>query len=220
MSPNSNVEELLEKGIYHYGLGEVEKAIELWYQVLERDPGNETAREYIEIETGTKVDSGAVSEAPSQVPSPAEEEIIEPDAELAEKPEAVGPPLTENFLDGQKYMYNGRWAEAVKSFEAAHKERPSNPYYWSHLELARANLIKEVIEELGGKSATPYLTVPLNRLVGQKSFTQEEGFVLSLITGDMSLEDVISLSPLPRFQAYSIMHRLMKEDLLKSRRTS
>lgn len=202
-----DIQQLLEKGLYYYGLGEIDKAIELWREVLRLDPHNETAREYIEIETGRSVDAGEAS---------GEEEILEPDEELPEEEAPASTTIEPEFLSGQQYLHRGEWENAMQSFEAAHFSHPSNPVYWAYVELSKSQLIKYIIEELGGFQSQPRLTIPLDKLAGRKNFTQEEGFVLSLITGDMSLEDLIALSPLPRFQSYLILHKLLKDELLVS----
>ncbi|HUT53603.1 MAG TPA: tetratricopeptide repeat protein [bacterium] len=210
MSPQSRVQGLLEQGLYYYGLGEVKKAIELWREVLSLDPGNETAREYIEIETGRPPEV-----KPAQRPAP--EEILEPDAEVTEKlPDA--PVLADDFLEGQRLLQHEDWSQVIKEFEAAHRFDPANPLYWTHVELARAGLIKSVIERAGGIHAVISLKVPLTELIGRKDFTQEEGFVLSLVSGETSLMDVISLSPIPRFQTYQIIRMLLDDGLLKTQR--
>ena len=72
MANESTIQELLESGLHFYGLGEIKKALEIWEEVLRRDPSNETAREFIEIETGRQIVT-----SPSSV-DPAPEEIIEP----------------------------------------------------------------------------------------------------------------------------------------------
>ncbi len=204
-----DIKELLERGLYHYGLGEVDKALELWKQVLALDPENDTAREYIQIETGRAVEATPSKEVPVageyHEPGP----VPEP---------ARSAPLSPEFIEGQQYLQRGEWETAMHKFGEAHRSDSSNPMYWAHVELSRARLIKEVIDQMGGMSSIPALTVPLNELVGRKSFTQEEGFVLSLISGETGFEDVISLSPLPRFQTYHIIYRLLSEGLVKIQR--
>lgn len=201
-----SVQELLERGLYHYGLGEIEKAITFWRQVLELDPSNETAREYIEIETGRQPESGRADDRPV---IDLEDEVL--DAELP-----APPPIPEEFLAGQQYLAAGRAELAIESFEAAHRANPGNPLYFAHVELAKARLVKEVLNLIGGRRAVIKLRVPLDQLTGQERFTQEEGFVLSLITGDIGMEDLVALSPLPNFSTYRIVNRLLNDGLAVS----
>ncbi len=205
MSENVSIQALLEQGLFHYGHGEIHKAIEIWREVLSLDPSNETAREYIEIETGHNPDLAAAPESSPDVDPPAPEP--KPEESLA---------LAESFMVGQQLIATEDFEGAVAAFEQAHQSDPQNPIYWAHVELARARLIKEVIFLIGGVRSVIRLTVPLTQLIGAKKFTQEEGFVLSLISGDISLEDIISLSPIPRYTAYQIIYRLFKDGLAES----
>jgi len=202
MSPGGEIQELLEKGLYHYGLGEIDKAIGLWREVLRLDPGNDTAREYLEIETGGKVEvtAGERTEPPPAVEAPRSR---------------VHRPLPQQFFEGQERLLSGSWRGAVQAFEAAHKSDPDNPIHWAHVEMSKARLIKEVLSQVGSSGAVIRLKVDLNQLIGRAGFTQEEGFVLSLISGEMTVEDVVSLSPIPHYQTYSILYRLLSEGLLQ-----
>lgn len=207
MKAESTIQELLERGLYHYGLGEVQKALELWREVLRREPDNETAREYIEIETGRPV--SAEVEPEEAIP---QAEVVE-DSEIKS---AGG--LRPEFMEGQRYLQRGEIEKASLAFESAHRQDSDNLLYWAHVELSRAKLIKDVRERLGDPASAPALKVPLTQLIGQKNFTQEEGFVLSLISGETDLDDIVALSPLPRFHTYRILHLLLQEDLVVTER--
>lgn len=204
MSPELTIQELLERGLHYYGLGEIKKALELWNKVLERDSANETAREYIAIETGHQADE-----------DPEPQEALDPQPEVDEEPESTTA-ISPKFIEGQQFLQVGQWQKASRTFEATHNSDPENPLSWAYVELSRALLIKETIDKIGGFSTILELKIPLIELIGQKDFTQEEGFVLSLISGDISLEDVIALSPIPRFLTYNLLNRLLLEDLLKT----
>ena len=47
MSDAEEIRGLLDQGLTHYGLGEVTKALGAWKRVLELEPGNTRAMEYI-----------------------------------------------------------------------------------------------------------------------------------------------------------------------------
>ncbi len=208
MSGAKDIQRLLERGLYHYGIGDTQKALERWREVLRYDPSNETAREYIEIETGRKAESSLSDRSePIELAEVVEEETTT----------SVKSGFNKQFVKGYKSLHRGDWLEAIQSFEAAHKLDPSQPYYWAHVELCRAGLLRHVIEACGGRKATPRLKVPLTKLIGTMDFTQEEGFVLSLITGETTVEDLAALSPLPRFMTFRILYRLLSEELLDSR---
>lgn len=207
MADLTAVQELLERGLYHYGLGEVGKALQLWHEVLALDPNNELAREYIEIETG---------KSPNQAAPVVDEDIFDLDSELLESAPA-GPeektPAAEKFFIGQQMLLGERWSEAEQAFVSAHQLEPTNPIYLAHVELARGRLLRETIDRAGGLHQIPRLTKDLKDL-SDMNFTQEEGFILSLINGEMSFEDVIAISPLPRGTTYRILLRLLTDGLI------
>jgi len=53
MDSNSEVNKYLEEGLNFYGLGKFKQAIECWKKVLEIDPDNSLAKDYIESAGGT-----------------------------------------------------------------------------------------------------------------------------------------------------------------------
>lgn len=193
MAGRNEIQELLERGLHYYGLGEIPQALSYWRRVLDQDPANRTAAEYIEIATGQTLPVGPVT---ASEPAPAEEPAT----------------FSAEFVEGQQRLFAGDWAAAVRAFEAAGRNDPDHPLYWPHVELARARLIKDVIDQLDG--SWPRLAVPITQLITRKDMTQEDGFVLSLINGDLGLSDLVSLSPLPRFATYAILHRLLAEQLV------
>jgi tetratricopeptide (TPR) repeat protein len=190
--------ELLEKGLYYYGLGENRMAVDLWKQVLELEPENELAREYLEIELETDV-------YPSTTP-----EFPRPDKSEAPKSTPV-------FTRGQKLIYEDKPAEAVESFAQAYDESSDQLYYWSYAELAKTSLIKLLLKQIGSFNRVPELTKPLAEMA-RMNFTEEQGFILSLITGDTSFEDVISLSPIPKYKTYLALYRFLEAGVIRIRK--
>ena len=207
MPEAARVQELLERGLYYYGLGEVGQALQMWHEVLALDPDNKEAREYIEIETGRPANQAAAQAA---------QEIIELGDEVfgenAEAP-AVLPPGTAQFFSGQEALHSERWFEAEQAFLAAHQLDPGNPLYWAHVELTRAQVIKDAVEKIGDLHRAPRLRISLKELAAMP-FTQEEGFILSLINGEISFEDIIAISPVPRYITYRTLLRLLRDSLI------
>ena len=207
MPEGVTVQELLERGLYYYGLGEVGKALQMWHEVLALDPDNKEAREYIEIETGRPADQEAAQAA---------QEIIELSDEVDEEsPElpAELPPGTDQFFTGQEALHSERWFEAEQAFLAAHQLDPTNPLYWAHVELTRAQVVKEAREKFGDLGRAPRLRKSLKEMAAMP-FTQEEGFILSLINGEISFEDIIAISPVPRYITYRTLLRLLRDSLI------
>ncbi len=195
------VQDLLEKGLYYYGLGETQMAVNLWKQVLAIDPENEMAREYLEIELGAS-SARSTPRPPDAAQAPAR----------AEKKE-----MPQSFVKGQQLIYAGKPVEAVENFTRAYEESNGRLYNWAYVELAKTSLIKYIMEQAGSFSNIPELTRPMSELA-KMNFSEEEGFILSLITGDVSLEDVISLSPLPKYKTYRAIYRFIQDDIVRIKR--
>ncbi len=189
------LQELLEKGLYYYGLGENRMAVDLWKQVLEIDPESELAREYLEIELGTdgyplttlQVSRPEESEAPKSIPA---------------------------FDRGQRLIYGDKPAEAAESFAQAYDDSNGELYYWAYAELAKTSLVKLLLGQIGSFDKVPELTKPMAEMA-KMNFTEEQGFILSLITGDTSFEDVISLSPVPKYKTYQTIYRFLEAGVIR-----
>jgi tetratricopeptide (TPR) repeat protein len=208
MPEGVTVQELLERGLHYYGQGEVGKALQMWHEVLALDPDNKEAREYIQIETGRPEDTE---------PAETAQDIIELEEEIAaENPEEEPvelPPGTDLFFSGQESLLSERWFEAEQAFLTAHQVDPTNPLYWAHVELTRAQVIKDTVEKIGDLHRVPRLLKTMKQLEAM-SFTQEEGFILSLINGEISFEDIIAISPVPRYITYRTLLRLLRDSLI------
>ncbi len=73
MVDSAKVRELLDRGLTHYGLGEVSKALEIWNKVLELDPSNVRAREYVRFVNDNwapKTEPGEASYRPDEGTDP------------------------------------------------------------------------------------------------------------------------------------------------------
>ncbi len=83
------INQWLEEGLRHYGLGDPAKALDVWLQVLAIDADNTRAKEYVEIVRSTYGDE-AVAEAEAASSANASEQTAPPDDE-APSPHADTP---------------------------------------------------------------------------------------------------------------------------------
>jgi tetratricopeptide (TPR) repeat protein len=206
-----SVMEFLEQGLYYYGLGKVNVAIDMWKKVLELEPENELAREYLSIELG--MDLLTSRDTPLKLSA---REPVKPDepVELEESAEQEAPVISPLFIEGQKKLYEGKLIDAAENFARAYDETSGQLLYWAHAELARTSMVKRLREEIGSLDKVPELTKPMRELA-KMNFTEEEGFMLSLITGDTSFEDVISLSPLTKYKTYKTLFRFLEKGIIR-----
>ncbi len=203
MEKQEKIQKLLEQGLYHYGLGESGVAVELWKQVLEIDPENETAREYLEIELGKDWQKklGLVEKTPQPEPH----DLI---------PEKLSP-ISDELIKAKDLLEEQRYDDALKIFNQL-SETPAEDQVLAQalFELTKAHLIKHFLDKVGGLSKIPYLKISLNEL-RNFDLSEEQGFVLSLINGEMTLEDIILLAPLPPFRIFQFIRQFLEQGLIE-----
>lgn len=197
------VQKLLEQGLYHYGHGEIGIAVELWKQVLELDPKNDVAREYLSIELGSAFEEKL---SPKKKHVPAEKSPIY----VSEKPKKT---QRTEFGLGLQHLKAGKPELAYSLFNMLHDEEPDNPAYQAYLELSKAAIVKSFLKQVGDFSKVPVLKVSLSAITDY-NLTEEQGFILSLINGETTFEDIVYLSPLPPFLTFSSLKHFLHADLI------
>ncbi len=94
MSDSDEIRTLLDQGLTHYGLGEVQKALGVWRRVLDLEPGNPRAMEYIRfVEENWAPNQGRKEDAyrPDEGTDPKAKGAAEAAAEAADEAEAPAP---------------------------------------------------------------------------------------------------------------------------------
>jgi len=204
MEKDSRVQKLLEQGLYHYGIGETNVAIELWRQVIGLDPKNEVAGEYLAIELGPYWQEKLNLK-------PAGTERVKPAVSALEKPAAtLGPELEL----GRQHLLAGKPDQAFFLFVGLLEQEPDNSVYRAFLELSKAALFKAFISQVGGLGRIPLLAVSASKITDLR-LNEEEGFMLSLINGEDSFGDILSLAPVPPFQAFYVLEKFMTLGLIR-----
>jgi|GEM_PF-1015132 len=205
MDKDKKVQDLLEQGLYHYGLGQTSVAVDLWKQVIELDPNNEVAREYLSIELGLDWEEKS-SEAGKKLDKDKLESVS---AVKVSKPGSEDRTYSPEFGLGQEQLRAGQAGQGFQVFSKLADSEPGNLLYQSFMELSKVNLIKAFINRIGSLKKVPVLTVPVSALTDLK-LTEEEGFILSLINGETSFEDIVSLAPVAPFTTFSTLKKLME----------
>jgi tetratricopeptide (TPR) repeat protein len=182
---------LLEKGLEHYGLGEVGKAILAWEEVLVLDPGNSDALDYIKTADRRRLPRGEKQEeAPSAVRSLAAE--------------AGG------------LVAAARFEEALELLRSAAEADPMSLEVQAHLDLVRARLLRGYRERVGDLAAVPVLKAGADAIT-KFNLPKDAGFLLSMIDGATCAEDLISLSGMDSFEALRVLHGLLESGIVELR---
>jgi len=200
---DQQVQKLLEQGLYHYGHGEIGIAVELWKKVLELDPKNDVAREYLSIELGPAFEE-KLSVKKKHIPTG------KPPTHIPEQPKKSH---RAEFSLGLQHLKAGKPEPAYSLFNALHDEEPDNPAYPAYIELSKTAIVKSFLKQVGDFGKVPVLKVSLSELT-EYNLTEEQGFILSLINGETSLEDIIYLSPTPPFLTFSSLKHFLHTGLI------
>jgi len=200
---NKQVSKLLEQGLYHYGHGETGLAVELWKQVVDVDPRNEVAREYLSIELGPDW-MQKLKLSPTEEPAKAAPVF------QVEKPQKIQRP---EFSLAQQHLRSGNPDSAYLLFARLMQDEPDNFIYTSFFEMSKACMVTVFLKRAGGFGRVPVLKMQLSKIQELK-LTLEQGFILSLINGETSLEDIVYLSPVPPFVTFSTLKNFYETGLI------
>lgn len=225
----AEVKRLLKRGLNHYGIGELEEAIECWEQARALDPDNEPVRDYLAAayeesgETPRSCDTPAVAPADGD-PTPAaplspEPELWEPESTPTPPPAAPTPPQPEEGLDVRVALaleaYRGghlqdAWGELRQLAEA----NPDRLDLRGYVELVRKQLLEHWAGEIGDRGRC-LRRVKSDEELMALDLQPDEAFLLSQIDGSVTIDDLISLSTTDRFRSFEIVTRLLREGIVQ-----
>jgi tetratricopeptide (TPR) repeat protein len=224
----AQVKRLLKRGLNHYGIGELEEAIECWEQARALDPENEPVRDYLAAayeeagETPRSCDTPPFSQ-PDAEPAPA--------TPLPAKPEDLTGPDTAPSLPGDP-TYDGpaenmdtRVALALEAFRDGRLQHawselsqlatanPDRLDLQGYVELVRKQLLEHWAGEIGDRGRC-LRRVKSDEELMALDLQPDEAFLVSQIDGSVSIDDLISLSTTDRFRSFEIVTRLLREGIV------
>ncbi|MCG8589156.1 MAG: tetratricopeptide repeat protein [Proteobacteria bacterium] len=183
-SSKAKIEALLREGLDHYGMGEPSKAFECWTRVLELDPKNEDARDYMR-----SADRRSRTRPPK---SAAVQEFV---------------------AEGRRLVADGELEQALELFQNAAVAEPGARELQGYIDLLRSRLHREYREALGGLRGVPTLAVDADR-IRDLELPQHAGFVVSLIDGTTSMTELVSLSGLDPVEAFRTLRELIAQEIV------
>jgi len=190
-STEQQIERLLREGLDLYGLDEVSAAIVTWKQVLELDPSNSAAQDYIRTADRRKHPRPEKGGAPGGAAARA----------------AV-------LQEAQVLMRQGEIGSAFDLLTGVSASVATGLDYHVVFDLARSRLYEHYCDRVGDLARIP-------RSIGEPAalkaynLPSDAGFVLSMIDGQTSLEDLISLSGMDAFAALHTVNGLLDAGLVE-----
>lgn len=175
-SKEERVGRLLQEGLDLYGLGEISAAIVTWEKVLELDPSNADALDYIRTADRRKT------------PRPPKKK-----GQLAGAVAAV-------LQEARALMRQDDFATALDLLRSAHGQGFDGLEFEATMDLARSRLHRAYQERIPDLGCVPHVDTPPGSLT-RFNLPPAAGFVLSMVDGSTSVADLISLSGMDAFEA-------------------
>ncbi len=219
---DSEITRLLKRGLNHYGLGELEPAIVCWEKARSLDPGNLAARDYLETAYEERGESDQ-TETPVSVSRGEFQDMDDEDTpqslEFITTPDRPDLPLPEDDPDARiasalEAFKTGELDQAWSQLQAVAREMPGRLDVEGYLGLVRTERAKKFAREIGDKGRTLQLTCMMEDLK-VLNLRPDEGFLLSQIDCQVTIEELISLSSTDRVRTLETLARFLREGLVE-----
>jgi tetratricopeptide (TPR) repeat protein len=186
----NNIEMLLEAGLKAYGNNETDTAFRLWTQVLEIQPENAQARDFL---------TAAGMELPP--PPPAQLAQIVDLGQARQQRESEADARAVLRAKVEQLVRERRLEDALNLLDQARPRFPEDPSISRSIRILRDRLVVDYGRLLGRLDDIPRLTLSREEILKQH-LSPEEIALLKMIDGIASLGDIVRGSHLGRFEAY------------------
>ena len=210
------VEELLARGLDHYGRGEEEAAITCWREVLAIRPDEERAKDYL---------STAGAELSGKPPGPVVD-VASIDQQLTSKSYTTMPAVREaagNDISGRVEPHRRQALEQLTSerkFEEAlelaytmRREAPADRSLSKAIQLLKARLLYDYTKQIGCLDDVPRIRAAR---MAQESLTSEARIVLRLADGIATYGDILESCRLGSFKVSQVLVQLLETGVIES----
>jgi hypothetical protein len=189
LEKKEEITRLLAQGLDYYGDDAIGKAIQTWRQVLELDPGNPEAIDY--IQTADRRDQRRL---------PPEEQMSDTHRRLVH--EACG------------RIESDDWEGALDLLRSTSEGGCPVLEYEATIEIVRGQLSRQYRDRVGEQGGVPSLRNAAGDITSY-NLPSDAGFMLSLIDGTTAIADLISLSGMDAFEALRILGGLLDADIVE-----
>jgi hypothetical protein len=203
-SKEDKIERLMREGLNHYGMGAVGEAVRSWREVLKLDPAHPEARDFV----ATAEEAAHAAVPPPRPPKPpAKTEVQEhAAADLAQSEDDAA--LDDLVSEGQRLVREQDLEAGLDLLEAVARRDPMRLEVHGHIEEVRGRLVKRYRDRMGDLGGVPRLSLGLSDVM-KFNLPAHAGFMLSLIDGDTSVGDIVSLSGMDSFEALRVLNGLI-----------
>lgn len=215
-SDAERLERLGREGLSFFGLGDVARAIACWEEMLRIDPHHAGALDYLETARADGAEEGRVVEPePPQAAEPAGDEgdLASADAAAQGAPAGQGADSVQALIrDAQELLHSQELEGALDLFEMAADLDPQRIEVDGYVDMIRSRLLQRYRERIGDLRVVPKLLIAPDE-IHRYNLPANAGFVLSLLDGATTVEQLISLSGMDSFEALRIVNRLLDAEI-------
>lgn len=179
---------MLNEGLVLFGLGKFEEAIVCWGRVLELSPRDALAREYLEI---------------------AHEEVGQNLEDFAREDTSQNP-----IKQGLELLRKGKLEKAHAVFKLLLEINGENPLVHGYELLVKARRLENYIKTIGSLEGVPRLVMEFEELK-KLDLTKEAGFVLSLVDGVATCDDILSMARMDKLDAMGHLASLIEKGVVR-----
>ena len=188
-SKDEQVERLLQEGLDLYGLDETSEAIIRWERVLDLDPQNAEALDYVRTADRRKVPRPPKQGRSARVVAAALQEC-------------------RALMGGGDYKGALELLRSIKGPESVSIE------FEATVELVRSLLFRSYSERIGDLDSVPVIKSESGAL-SKFNLPTDAGFLLSVVDGMTTVADLISVSGMDTFEALYILGSLMDAGIVE-----
>jgi tetratricopeptide (TPR) repeat protein len=182
------ISQLMEEGLRQYGEGQSEQAAECWREVLRLEPGHPGAEDYLR---SAGFDTGEI-----------------------ELSEVVGAEDVSLLADAVELFRRGEIQESLEMFETLARENPRRMEIQGYLELVRSHLFEYYRARVPDSSTVLKLAITPAEMM-RFNLPANAGFVISMVDGSTSVNEILALSGMDPFEAVRVVHKLLEVGIVE-----
>ena len=187
-SKEEQISQLMEEGLRHYGEGRMDQAAGCWREVLRLEPGHSEAQDYLR----------------SAGLDPGEIELLE----------VVGEADASLLADALALFRKGEAQESLEMFETLARENPRRMELQGYLELVRSHLFGYYRDRVPDASSLLKIKITPEEIM-RFNLPADAGFVLSMVDGNTSVNEILALSGMDPFDAMRVVNNLLEAGIVE-----
>jgi len=187
-SKEGQIAHLMEEGLLHYGEGRIDQAAGCWREVLRLEPEHLEAQDYLRT---AGLDTGEI-------------ELFE----------ASGEGDAGLLVDALELFRKGETQESLELFETLARENPRRMGIQGYFELVRCHLFKHYRERIADASRVLKVKIPPEEIM-RFNLPANAGFVLSMVDGNTSVNEILALSGMDPFDAVRVVNKLLEAGIVE-----